>query len=469
MLNACRSLEKNENKSSVLEQTLIENKEIKSPIIQTTNLGEATENKTPEISALINDLLNFKQDALFYLDKTKSSQSYVTNEYSKISENYFNKKYFMPWHKTPAFDKQNFKNLLISYGKSSGYGENKLPNSNSWIKNLVDNADETNFPNMVKKAITLKNSDIRLLPTKDPVYNSFDLPGEGYPFDTIQNSSIPVNTPVLITHKSKDGAWYFTETPFCEGWISAENLAFVDEAFINLWENGKYRVITEENVPFFDEDNIFRFNANIGALFPDTGNQGVLMAIEGDNKNAKIQTFNLSLDFSATKPLKVSSYNIALIINKIIGKPYGWGGSSGNRDCSSTMKDLFTVFGIWLPRNSAEQAKTGIFISLKNLTPQEKEKMILDNGVPYMTLIWLKGHIMLYIGNQNNRALAFHNVWGIKIKDINGKEGRHVIGKSVITSLEPGKELPESISTILERVEGITFLVPPLKIQNMLN
>ena len=76
---------------------------------------------------------------------------------------------------------------------------------------------------------------------------------------------------------------------------------------------------------------------------------------------------------------------------------------------------------------------------------------------------------MLYIGNNNGRAIVFHNTWGIKTKDINGKEGRKIIGGSVITTLEPGKELPDSYGTILSKIEGFTILVPPLYIQNILS
>ena len=47
-----------------------------------------------------------------------------------------------------------------------------------------------------------------------------------------------------------------------------------------------------------------------------------------------------------------------------MGVKYGWGGIDGGRDCSSTIKDLLTPFGIWLPRDSKDQyrrrrSKTG--------------------------------------------------------------------------------------------------------------
>ena len=43
--------------------------------------------------------------------------------------------------------------------------------------------------------------------------------------------------------------------------------------------------------------------------------------------------------------------------------------------------------------------------------------MILEQGMPFLTLIWMKGHIMLYIGNEHGRALVFHEFWGIKTGD----------------------------------------------------
>jgi hypothetical protein len=47
---------------------------------------------------------------------------------------------------------------------------------------------------------------------------------------------------------------------------------------------------------------------------------------------------------------------------------------------------------------------------------------------------------MLYIGpDSNGRPLVFHNIWSIRVKDANG-ERLHLIGKAVITTLEPGKE-----------------------------
>lgn len=414
------------------------------------------------------DTSNLPQDANAYLNLTNKNQDLLLDNYSKLINENFKKMYFAPWHKTPSFSQKELQGINNYYKNNFGYGVNKLPNSKKWIDDILINTNIDNFPIMNKRAITLRNSDIRLLPTREPIYNNFDIAGQGYPFDMLQNSGIHANTPILVTHKSRDNQWYFVETPFCEGWIHSDNIAFTDDNFIKNWESGTYKVIIEDKVPFYDEYNNFKFSANLGALFPSAEGDEVYFASEGPNKTAIILKQKISNEYISQMPVKLNKENIAFIINKLIGKPYGWGGFLENRDCSSTLKDLFTVFGLWLPRNSSEQAKSMIFTSMKDLSLEDKEKLIINNGTPFATLLWMNGHIMLYIGNIDGKAIIFHNMWGVRTKDDYGNEGRKIIGSSVITTLEPYKELSNITSTLLERIEGMTTLIPPTKLQNMI-
>jgi hypothetical protein len=151
------------------------------------------------------------------------------------------------------------------------------------------------------------------------------------------------------------------------------------------------------------------------------------------------------------------------IANELIGEPYGWGGLYGNRDCSSMTRDFFAPFGIWLPRHSEDQVKeVGIYTDLSSMSPEQKEKIILEKGVPYLTVLWRKGHVMLYIGEYQGHTLIFHNIWGIKTKDLRGREGRKIIGQAVITTLRPGSELrnfdPEG-GDLLGNIAGMSVLV----------
>jgi hypothetical protein len=180
-------------------------------------------------------------------------------------------------------------------------------------------------------------------------------------------------------------------------------------------------------------------------------------------RSAQVRQATIPKHSAVIQPLPVTTANIARTANELIHKAYGWGGLYRNRDCSSMLKDLFTPFGIWLPRHSSHQAlEGGGFIDLSSLTPEAREKMILQYGVPFLTLIWVKGHIMLYIGSVQGRAMVFHNLWGIKTRDLWGREGRKVVGHAAITTLHPGAELPDidlPTGDLLTKVEGITLLV----------
>jgi len=121
------------------------------------------------------------------------------------------------------------------------------------------------------------------------------------------------------------------------------------------------------------------------------------------------------------------------------GPALWWGGIDGKRDCSAATRDVLAPFGLWLPRNSSAQAKSGIYISLEDLSGEEKEQAILKSGVPFGTLIWMPGHILLYIGQYKGHPVVFHDVWGMRTLEPDGREGRKVIGKAVITTLRVGE------------------------------
>jgi hypothetical protein len=64
---------------------------------------------------------------------------------------------------------------------------------------------------------------------------------------------------------------------------------------------------------------------------------------------------------------------------------------------------------------------------------------------------------MLYIGHKNNEPLFFHDVWGVKTKSFFGKDGRKIVGKAVITTLNMGEEVNsyDEKRSLASRVKGI--------------
>ena len=94
------------------------------------------------------------------------------------------------------------------------------------------------------------------------------------------------------------------------------------------------------------------------------------------------------------------------------------------------------------------------------MLPPAKEKRLKDSGKPFRTLVGMPGHVMLYIGQYNDRAVVYHDVWGTRTDLGKDGQGRLIIGKVSVTSLEPGEEHQEvrRAGTLLKRVQTFTVI-----------
>jgi len=418
----------------------------------------------------IRDIRELRQDHASYLAEAAKDEELLPEADQARMDAEYNTLHFSVWHLDVPFHarieriQQDFK----KYTSKPGYGENKKKHPPSWLKKLQQKAPLAGFPNALSRGITIRNTNLRELPTNAPHFHTPDGDASGWPFDNLQRSSVAANTPVMVCHLSADKSWALVETSFTYGWIPAEDFASADDDFIRAWETGRYAVIVRDQTSVLDEKGRFLVRASVGHIFPLTANQAdqcqIAVAVADRNRRAVIRQGLVPQDAAAVKPLRFKRVHAARIANEMIGEPYGWGGLYGNRDCSSMTRDFFAVFGIWLPRHSEDQVKeVGTTIDLRGLTPEEKEKIILQKGVPYLSLLWRKGHVMLYIGAKDGHALIFHNIWGIRTRDLAGREGRKIIGQAVITTLRPGQELIDvdsSSGSLLDHIAAMNILVP---------
>ncbi len=419
----------------------------------------------------IRDVRDLCQNHAFYLNAQTASADLLTAAAQQQMDEDYNIIHFSVWHQSEPFHALPHRVIqdFDKFALRRGYGENKKLHPPSWIRGLRQNANLDVFPNRVGRGITIRNTDLRVLPTSSPHFYDRDGDAWAWPFDNLQRSTVAVNTPLYICHTSRNGAWLLVETSFTFGWLPAQDVATVDDEFIQTWETGRYGVITRDFTTVHDERGRFLTQTFVGHLFPlleaTDGRLQLLVAVADENRNAAVRRGYVSADSAAPKPLRLTAVNAARIANEMIGEPYGWGGMYGRRDCSSMTRDFFAVFGIWLPRHSEDQVReAGEFIDLADLPPREKERTILEKGVPYLSLLWRKGHVMLYIGKWEGRALIFHNIWGVRTKDLRGREGRKIIGQAVITTLEPGRELRDidsAAGSLLQNITAMNILLPP--------
>ena len=381
-------------------------------------------------------------------------------------DNDYNRKYFAPWHQSiTAVPREVILRPFYHYLNNPGYGENRRPRTTGWFQQLLDNAQLDGYPNAAYPAITISNTNLRILPTHKPVFRS----ASGYPFDRLQTSFIAANTPLFISHTSADRAWYRVETPFAHGWIDSRDVAVADLQFIRTWQSGHYAVVIKDKTPLYDQRNRFLYRLQLGSIFPLLDEQGdsvqIMHATADETGRAVIASAIFSREAIAMKPMPMTGSHLAAIANELAGETYGWGGLYQNRDCSAMLRDLFTPFGVWLSRHSEDQAKRdGLFIDLTGLSPEDKLSMIRQQGVPYLTLLWMKGHIMLYIGLHDHAPVIFHNLWSTTSKDYLGRPVYIIVGQAAVTTLHPGQTSGTGIlpgNSYLRRIAGMTLLVPP--------
>jgi len=289
----------------------------------------------------------------------------------------------------------------------------------------------------------------------------FETPDD-FPFDALEVTSVGPGTPLRLWHISRDGLWGYVTAPFASGWMPVLDLATMTPKETEwVMALPMYSLIQDEVVALDKETQQPVLSLSIGQHYPGVSAKHVYIPSRQVGGHAK---WTLSVvPSTAMQPFGKawSRETVVQLVRDVLGQPYGWGGMFFHRDCSAMVRDLMAPFGLWLPRNSSAQAKQGgRFVSLAGLSLEEKRRVIVAQGRPFLTLLWLKGHIMLYVGSPYGEPMALHNIWGIRVRSPQGTTQKVVIGRTVITDLEPGKSLPDFDQTqsLLSRIEGLIFL-----------
>ena len=401
------------------------------------------------------DSIDSAQDSAELLDKNALKKAYL-------------KKHFSVWEDN--FRPPNAKDIFWAIYDKSGFDESKKPINARFFDNLVESMSLNSYPSLHKIAIMIKSTNIRALPTNKPRFSKID----GYPFDRWQNSLIFAYTPIIVLHSNKNKEWLLVQSSFASGWVKADEVAFVSQKQAKEMIRADFVLPMNDKIALY-HNGLFLQNARVGMLLPTIKGE----SNKGESKR-QILAFKRDINGNATKirvdfdktlfapfPLDFSNENIAKMIETIGAENYGWGGMYENRDCSSFVRDIFANVGVWLPRNSKAQvdygkrANGGEFIALPK-DNDEKIAMILSRAKPFRTIIWLKGHIMLYIGALNGNPIVAHQVWGIS----KGKN-TEILSAVSITTLTPQIDIDKGIivendndsaQSLLDKIEAINIL-----------
>ncbi len=327
--------------------------------------------------------------------------------------------------------KKSIEGMLKGISQQAEYFEDGTRIANSFFNELRDYMDIGAIENSVKTryALTVKYTNQKIVPTELSLLKS----KEQIFFDRNQNSALDIGTPIAILHTTKDGKWHYGIAPTSSGWVRDRDIAFGIKSDIDGFLNTKKFIITTEAKSsikiagkYYDYlrmgvrlPYILTIDDNVMVLVPTRDENGTLIL-----SNGTIKSNHIHKGYLAYTP-----NNILTEAFKFLNAPYGWGGSFGEQDCSKFIQEIYATVGIKMPRNSSSQSRVGEkFLDLSSLSKEAKSTLLINSAYIGATIVHLKGHIMLYIGEYKGEPYVIQTVWG--------DSNRHYpLGRTAVTSL----------------------------------
>lgn len=375
-------------------------------------------------------------------------------------------RFFDPWHrKNLTYSKDDI--TVKKENLKKRFSENLMPLQDTFIEEIINNSDYASYGKVNSPGIMLETTDLRVMPTNKPSFDDPSTAGNGYPFDMFQESQLSIGVPVLISYYSKDGAWALVETnESCYGWVKSGSVSRISKKDIKIIESLPQAILIKDNQGIYSGKKTLKFQTRIGTYLPiraqNKNEIQVMVPSLNSIGNLIWRKYRVPRDAAVSIPFDFTEKNLKYAVDSLINKNYGWGTYLGNRDCSAMIHDFYALFGIWLPRNSGSQSTAfGKIFNLDKKSDIEKYSLVKEEGVPFQTIFYRPGHIVIYAGNMGNKILIFHAVWGVKTR-MGDKTGRNIIGRSVISTIEYGSEVPnydEQSGSFLHNMTRMTVLL----------
>lgn len=324
------------------------------------------------------------------------------------------------------------------------------------------NLDNIPSTKKVQWALTLRECNIRALPTNEIAMEEIG----DYQFNQFQFTRINPGEALAVIHSSPHGRWSFVASYFVKGWIESQNIALANdkELVMDFCQANPFVIYTGNCGYLYYDNKLTRFalKVRMGARLPliEEGEDYFCLKVPFKSKEGCLSftkgyvAKDSSIDIGY---LSFTQENVARLAFELKGEEYGWGGMFEGRDCSRFIFDIFKCMGVLLPRNSVSQSEAGFSsIDLTNFSVKQKEKVIIEKGIPFATLLGLPGHIMLYLGKEEDRAYVIHSLWAYKER-VFFKDRQRKVARVLVSDLYLGKGSKKG--SLLEKLSTMTFLV----------
>ena len=334
-----------------------------------------------------------------------------------------------------------YNDIMTSYVKDGYYHRDGRPVEEAFAEAMRDEilgGDEASF-HTLRYGIVVRRTDLRAWPTDEIVT---DEKGD-IDFDYVQLSAVRVNEPVVIQGVSADGQWYRCHSGNCPGWVRAQDVALCagKQEWLSAWKipDDRVLVVTESRMALEYSNTSPDLSGTVltmGTVLEraDVKDPGAQVTNRSSYQNHVVWIPVRRADGSYEKQkaliaerhgvhegyLPLTRRNLLRVAFNALGDAYGWGGMLSAEDCSGYLNALYRCFGMQLPRNTTWQAAAPLFrMDLTDL-PDDRKSGVLS-VLPAGSLLYFKGHTMLYLGERDGRHYVLSSVSSVMNPDGSGR------------------------------------------------
>lgn len=331
----------------------------------------------------------------------------------------------------------------------------EMLDSESYRKYTV-NLGLENIPEFVQVlfALVVSRADMRTYPTGDRFFKSTETRN----LDRFQENGLFPGDALAVLHVSADKQWSFVQSYNYAAWVRSKNIAIGDRHAIRNYKNAShFLVVTGDKVwtsfnPQVSAASKLQLDMGVCIPLADHGvesdslgeqnpNAGYTVLLPVRNRAGKLEIKRALIDRSQDVSqgfIPFTRANITRQAFKFLGERYGWGHSYNARDCTGFVMEIYKSFGIHMPRNTGQQGSSAFGENTRftaNSTQEEKLQALkkMDIG----DLIYVPGHVLMYIGNAEGQPYVIHDVSVFRYTDDHGKYCEGVLNGVSVTPLMP--------------------------------